>query len=320
MILCCGEALIDFVPLPEGSGYRPLPGGSIFNTAVAVSRLGAPVGLFTRLSTDFFGELLVEALSANEVDTRFLLRTDDPTTLAFISLPGERLSEPRYQFYTIGSADRGLGTSDLPAELPEQVCALHFGSISLVLEPGASSLEALLKRETSRRVISLDPNIRPSLIPDREAYRSRFEGWLEHIDILRLSTYDFEWLFPGADQAQLIGQWLTKGPCLCFLTRGEQGASAYTAHTPPIHLPAVRIQAADTVGAGDSFMGACLASLYRQGRLYSRKSLETMSNRDIQACLSFGVRAATITCTRQGADPPTLDELLSTGSKPHPMV
>ncbi len=309
MILCCGEALIDIVPLPQGGGYRPLPGGSIFNTAVAVSRLGIPSGLFTRLSTDFFGEMLVKALLQNQVDTRLLIRTDDPTTLAFVSLPEGGRLEPRYQFYSNGSADRGLAISDLPPELPEQVRLLHFGSISLVLEPGASALEALMRRESSRRVISLDPNIRPNLIADRSAYQRRFEGWLELVDILRLSISDFEWLCPGEEPEAAIRCWLSKGPSLCLLTRGELGASAYRRGADPIHLPARRIQLADTVGAGDSFMGACLASLYRQDRLEDRARLTSISTHELQACLSFGLQAAAVTCSRPGADPPYRREL-----------
>lgn len=309
MILCCGEALIDFVPIPHCSGYRPLPGGSIFNTAVAISRLGVPAGLFTRLSSDFFGDLLVEALIQNEVDTRFLLRASDPTTLAFISLPEKGSGEPRYQFFTNGSADRGLSTSDLPLELPDKVRLLHFGSISLVLEPGASALEAFMRRESDRRIISLDPNIRPNLIPNRESYRKRFESWLECVDILRLSISDFEWLYPRTDPQQVISTWLSGRPRLCLLTHGELGASLYSAHADPVHQPARPIELADAVGAGDSFMGACLASLFRQGRLDSRAKLASITLSELRACLSCGVQAAAVTCSRPGADPPYFSEL-----------
>ena len=191
MILCCGEALIDFVPLPGMRAYGPYPGGSVFNIAVGLGRLQAPVGFFCRLSTDFFGDMLVETLAENGVDTALCPRSNDPTTLAFVSLPGDEGEEPRYMFYANDSADRLLVESMLPDLAPE-IRALHFGSISLVMEPGASALERLMQRESGRRVISLDPNVRPGLIADREAYRQRFERWAGWVDILRLSTVDFD--------------------------------------------------------------------------------------------------------------------------------
>ncbi len=190
MILCRLEGV---------QGYQPCPGGSIFNIAVGLGRLGTPVGFFSSLSTDFFGDQLANYLVENGVSTDFTLRASGPTTLAFVSLPDGRHTEPRYVFYANDAVDRSLKLADLPAELPKQVQALHFGSISLVLEPGASTLEALMRRESGQRVLSLDPNIRPSLITDREAYRQRFEGWLRLVDIVRLSLADLEWLYPGAE-------------------------------------------------------------------------------------------------------------------------
>ncbi len=151
MILCCGEALIDFVPLENGNGYQPFPGGSIFNIAVGLGRLETPVSMFTKLSTDFFGQMLVDKLIENGVDLQFLRRADGPTTLAFVSLPHEGAYEPEYVFYSSQATDRSLEISDLPAKLASDICALHFGSISLLLEPGASTLERLLQRETKTR-------------------------------------------------------------------------------------------------------------------------------------------------------------------------
>ncbi len=265
MILCCGEALIDFVPLNGCSGYRPLPGGSIFNTAISLGRLDVPCGLFTRLSTDFFGRQLTKSLTENGVDTRYLLHADAPTTLAFVSIDAGRSSEPEYLFYANGTADRGLKVGDLPAVLPDEVGCLHFGSISLVLEPAASSLEFLMKRESGRRIISLDPNIRPGLIPDRDAYLSRFESWLELVDILRLSRSDFDWLYPDADIEEKMHGWLEIGACLCLLTDGAAGVRAIGSNGLKIQVAAPNVNIADTVGAGDSFTGAFLASLYRHG-------------------------------------------------------
>lgn len=309
MILCCGEALIDFVPLEGGGGYQPCPGGSIYNIAVGLGRLGAPVGFLGGVSTDFFGDLLVDYLVENGVRTDFILRADGPTTLAFVSLPDGRHTEPRYVFYANQTVDRSLALSDLPAQLPEQVQALHFGSISLMLEPGASTLEALMQRESGRRILSLDPNIRPSLIPDREAYRRRFEGWLRRMDIVRLSLADLEWLYPEGDAQAIIQRWLGWGPSLCLLTLGAQGASGYTAAGTEASVPSPQITVADTVGAGDTFLAATLAWLHEQGRLAERQALRALEPAQLGACLEYAARAAAINCSRKGANPPYKHEM-----------
>ena len=309
MILCCGEALIDFVPMEGGLGYRPFPGGSIFNIAIGLSRLGTPAGLFTKLSTDYFGQLLVDTLVKNGVQTGRLLRADGPTTLAFVSLPGEGVYEPQYLFYDSLATDRSLLPADLPESLPEEVEALHFGSISLVLEPGASTLEALMKQESKQRILSLDPNIRPSLIPDRAAYCRRFESWLSLVDILRLSQADLEWLYPGTPCEKKIQEWLQGGPCLCLLTLGDRGAVAFTNDQPEVSVPALEVVVADTVGAGDTFQAASLSWLFRQRLLNDRTALERITTAQLGECLQFAVRAAAINCSRPGADPPYLHEM-----------
>jgi hypothetical protein len=188
MILCCGEALIDMVP--SGDAYRPCPGGSPYNSAVAVGRLGAPVAFVGRLSRDFFGQTLVERLAANGVRTDLIARSDQTTTLAFVKLAdGE---EPQYAFYTEGSADRSLSPRDLPERLPPEASCILFGSISMTMEPIASTIEALVKREAQNLVVSLDPNIRPVMIKDKESYVRRLEGWMASSTIVKISGADME--------------------------------------------------------------------------------------------------------------------------------
>jgi fructokinase len=309
MILCCGEALIDFVPIEDGRGYRPYPGGSIYNIAVGLGRLETPVGLFTKISTDFFGQLLVDYLIENYVDTGSLLRAEGPTTLAFVSLPGEGVYEPQYVFYANQTTDRCLALDDLPSRLPDEINALHFGSISLLLEPGASTLEALMQRESGERILSLDPNIRPTLIHDRDTYRTRFETWLTLVDLIRLSMADLEWLYPGAEPETLIQGWLKTGPVVCLLTRGAEGASGYTAGGVAESVDAPRIRVADTVGAGDTFLAAALSYLHRQGFLAHRRILRDIGESQMRACLAYAARAAAINCSRPGANPPYLHEM-----------
>jgi fructokinase len=308
MILCCGEALIDFVPLPAVNGYQPCPGGSVFNIAVGLGRLEAPTGFFCKLSTDYFGDMLADYLTDNGVDTSLCLREDGPTTLAFVSLPGRDGDEPRYMFYANDTVDRLLTEADLPA-LPDSIQALHFGSISLVMEPGASALTALMKRESGRRIISLDPNVRPGLIPDKAAYRQKFESWVRLVDILRLSQVDFDFLYPDEDHEQVIARWFEMGISLCLLTLGGEGSMGYTAVGKTAVGPAPQVTVVDTVGAGDTFLAAALAFLYQTGKLNRKEQLQTLSSAELQACLDYAGRAAAINCSRKGANPPSKQEM-----------
>src|SRR4051812_30958200 len=173
MIVCCGEALIDFLPEAIAGGptaYTPKPGGSPFNVAIGLARLGISTGFFGGLSTDAFGELLTGALLDSGVDLTSTEPSTRPSTLAFVSYAE---GQPSYTFYDEGSAGRMLTEADLPA-FPKTVTALHFGSFSLASEPSGSTFEALMQREHRSCVISLDPNIRATLIKNRDGYLARF--------------------------------------------------------------------------------------------------------------------------------------------------
>jgi fructokinase len=308
MILCCGEALIDFLPLPEVGGYKPYPGGSVYNIAVGLGRLETPVGFFCKVSTDFFGDQLLDYLHENSVDTTLCPRCDDPTTLAFVSLP-EAGEEPRFMFYANDSADRLLTNDELP-ELPEDVNALHFGSISLVMEPGALALETLMQRESgTARLLSLDPNVRPGLIEDRSAYSLRFEEWASLVDIIKLSRADFDFLYPGRNFEGVIADWFMKGMSLCIVTLGGDGSFGYTASGSTVYVPTPQVEIADTVGAGDTFLAATLSYLDRSGYLEKRENLRALKATELADCLTFAGRAAAINCSRQGANPPYRHEL-----------
>ena len=308
MILCCGEALIDFVPIPEAGAYRPCPGGSIFNVAVGLGRLEVPAGFFSKVSDDFFGDQLIAYLQENGVETHHCIRTANPTTLAFVSLESGEDAEPRYSFFTNESADRSLMVEEIPSHLPEEVKVLHFGSISLVMEPGATALETLMTRENSRCIISLDPNVRPILIPDREAFQNRFEGWLGFVDILKLSQADWKWIYPNTNFDLLLEHWFQQGVSLVIETRGAEGVAAHTAGGTQAFVKTPKVEVADTVGAGDTLMAASLAFLYRSGWM-EIKRLRGLSAEQLQPCLSYAAKAAAINCTRTGADPPTRSEM-----------
>jgi fructokinase len=308
MILCCGEALIDFVPRPELRAYQPCPGGSVYNVAVGLGRLEIPVGFYCKISTDFFGDMLVDYLDDNAVDTSTCQRTRHPTTLAFVSLATKDRAEPQFSFYANESADRSLTVDELPPKLPDEVEVLHFGSISLVMEPGATALETLMAREHGHRIISLDPNVRPNLIADRAAYRQRFDHWVASVDILKLSYADMRWIYPETKFQGCLQHWFDLGVGVVILTKGGDGAEGYSAagHFAAVGTPSVDI--ADTVGAGDTFLAATLAYLYR-GEMMDLNHLRALTSDQLSACLTYATRAAAINCSRVGADPPYRHEL-----------
>ncbi len=308
MILCCGEALIDFVPRPEQGAYQPCPGGSVYNIAVGLGRLEIPVGFYCKISTDFFGDMLVNYLADSNVDSSYFQRTPNPTTLAFVSLATENQAESQFSFYANGSADRSLTVDELPSQLPDKVKVLHFGSISLVLEPAATALEMLMSREHGRRIISLDPNVRPNLIADRVAYRQRFDRWVASVDILKLSDTDMRWIYPEAEFQECLERWFDLGASVVILTKGGDGAEGYSASgfSAAVETPVVEV--ADTVGAGDTFLAATLAYLYG-GDLMEKGKLRALTLDQLVACLSYASRAAAINCSRVGADPPYRVEL-----------
>jgi fructokinase len=306
MILCCGEALIDMLPRRTEAGedaFAPYAGGAVFNTAIALGRLGRPTGFFSGLSTDLFGDLLARTLAQSDVVSDLAVRSDRPTTLAFVRLVNGHAS---YAFYDENTAGRMLSPADLPA-LPDSVGALFFGGISLVVEPCAAAYEALMLREAGSRVTMIDPNIRPGFIRDAYAYRARIARMIAAADIVKLSDEDLHWLEgPGDTDAQAAAL-LTRGPKLVCITRGAEGVSGY-ATGRRIDVAAERATVVDTVGAGDTFNAGLLAALDRAG-LLTKGAVATLTDAAIRDALALGAKAAAVTVSRAGANPPWADEL-----------
>lgn len=309
MIICCGEALIDFIPTKDGKAYQPCPGGSILNIAVGLGRMGVPVGFLSRLSTDLFGEMLANHLTQNQVDLKYCPRIDGQTTLAFVSLQEDDTHEPEYAFYAEGAVDRELTVAELPARIDQKVSTLHFGSISLALEPGATAFETLMARESNRCLITLDPNVRPIVIDDRDAYRTRFEKWLAWVDILRLSQVDLAIVYPDHTVESLLQDWFDRGVSLVILTRGTAGSTGYLPDGRHVSVPTQEVKVKDTVGAGDSFFSAVLTFFYEHSLLTDPALISGLSDKDLADCLSFATKAAAINCTRAGANPPYRHEM-----------
>lgn len=306
MILCCGEALIDMLPRETRAGescFAPHAGGAVFNTAVALGRLGAAAGFFSGLSSDFFGDQLREVLAESGVDTSLCVTADRPTTLAFVRLVA---GQAAYAFYDEATAGRMLSPSDLPA-LPESVTALFFGGISLVGEPCAAAYEALLTREGGARAVMIDPNIRPGFITDEGTYRARIGRMLGRADIVKLSDEDLRWLEGAGEIATLAAGVLARGPKLVLITEGAKGATGF-ADGLEVSVPAREVEVADTVGAGDTFNAGILAALDAAGCL-SKAGLSTLSAEILSDALDLAVRAAAVTVSRPGANPPWRHEL-----------
>jgi fructokinase len=307
MILSCGEALIDMLPRTTTLGepaFSPYAGGAVFNTAIALGRLGAPSAFFSGISNDMLGQILTETLEASKVDTQYCARSDRPTTVAFVKLVD---GQATYAFYDEGTAGRLLSQDELPT-LPATITTLFFGGISLVNDPAASTYAALQAREAATRVTMIDPNIRPGFIAGKEPqYRARIEGMIARADIVKLSDEDLHWLLGPGDVSALARQVLEMGPKLVFITEGASGARAITA-TQNRFVAATRVTVADTVGAGDTFNAGALAALHEAGAL-SKSALTSLSDATLDAALTLGTKAAAVTVSRPGANPPWRNEL-----------
>ncbi|WP_225831477.1 carbohydrate kinase [Streptomyces sp. NK08204] len=300
MIVVAGEALIDLVPQGPGAlaGLKPALGGGPYNTAVALGRLGSPTAFRSRTSHDAFGEALLDGLRRAGVDVSDVQRGPEPTTLAVATLDAG--GSAAYSFYVNGTADRLFTAS---SALPEGTRAVAFGTCSLVLEPGASAYEELMRTASGQGLFTaLDPNIRAGLIPDAEAYRARFERWLPSVTLLKLSTEDAAWL-GGTPR-----EWLTAGPQAVVVTRGSNGLTVFTRDGAEYSVPGEKVEVVDTIGAGDTVNAALLHGLSVRDAL-SAEALAGLGRDGWTRLLRFAARAAAITCSRAGAEPPYAAEL-----------
>ena len=307
MFMVCGEALMDvFVKgeTPAGMTLDARVGGSPFNVAIGLARLGRTVGFLGALSSGFLGDRLHRVLKAEGVDLKAVTRVNAPTTLGLVGL--DTHGGASYAFYGHGAADRQLGPDDLPSLNPG-VEALHFGSYSMVVEPVASAHRSLIEQEHGVRVIAYDPNVRLNVEPSLDRWKDTVAWMASRAHLIKVSAEDLELLYPGRSILKIAGDWLTQGVLMVVVTHGGSGAVGFTAH----HTVGVRARAVDvidTVGAGDTFQAALLCWLSEQG-LLSPKGLAGLNAQQIKMALDFASAAASITCTRQGADLPRRAEV-----------
>ncbi|MFN8501247.1 carbohydrate kinase family protein [Kouleothrix sp.] len=309
VITSIGEILIDFLPIVENGatvGFRMHVGGSPYNVAMGVARLGQPVAFAGKIATDFFGRFMRDHVEREGIDTRFLVNADALTTLAFVAYEH---GEPAYSFYGEGAADTLVKPEDLPEALFDDTRILHFGSISLLRGSTPAAVEYAARRLKGQALLSFDPNLRPGLVRDEAAYRALLERLFRQADLVKISSADLAWLMPGVPLPEAAAALRAYGPALVVVTRGGEGALALRAGDNQAYTtPGVPVDVIDTIGAGDSFNGGLLAALYERGAT-SRPALEALSGAQVVECLRFAATVAAITCSRAGADPPTRAEV-----------
>lgn len=298
-IVTSGEALIDFKDRGD-LAFQGFVGGSPLNVAVAAARLGAAVGFAAQVSSDMFGERIVEHIRANGVSEELLLRSDAPSTLAFVS---ERGGDAHFSFLNRGAADTLYDPQPRP-RLPDSVRFLEFGSISLLTEPSGGAITDLVAMHADRLVTVFDPNVRPALIPDRGRFLERLEGWLALAGIVKVSAQDLDWLYPERDVLTAAAAWLRHGPRAIVVTRGSEGAWLLRLGRDPLQVAAPTVEVVDSVGAGDTFTAALMVALSER-----KVPLADLDDGEAASVLRFAAAAAALNCTRPGADPPRRDHL-----------
>jgi fructokinase len=303
MIVVCGEALIDVIHNGDGT-QRAAPGGGPFNTARSLARLGVPTAFLGRLSNDAFGRQLLEALKSDGVSLALASIGPEPTTIAVADVDSDGHAD--YQFEVRGTSAPNLTTEMLPDQLKDDVNALHIGTLGLVLQPMASALLELVRREREGRVVMVDPNIRVGLIPDNE-YRERLHAVLAESAIVKASDADLKWLYPDLTYQSAAERLLSEGVAIVVVTLGAQGA--FAAHREfRVSVDAVHVQVVDTIGAGDAFGAGLFAWLYDHGAIKPDLHLE---DSELKEAVTFACLAAALTCARPGADPPWRSEMMA---------
>lgn len=316
MFLSCGDSLFDMFVAEQANAAEAgadntrisvsgVVGGSPMNVALGLSRMGHDSSYLTKLSNDLFGQRIARFLDNNNIDRTLSAPTDLNTTLAMVETQAD--GSAQYVFYINNSADVSMTTAELPSTLPASIRALHFGSYSTAVEPVATALQNLAKREAGNRIISYDPNLRMSIEPDVERWRASFAQFCSCADFVKASDEDIESLYGKGQEEKFVADSFSHGAQLVYITRGPDGGSAFDRDGASAHVEGVHVDVIDTVGAGDTFQASILHWLATEKHIGSSASIE--GRVDLEGSLAFATRAAAITCTRRGADLPTLADL-----------
>jgi len=302
MLLSCGDALVDFLPVKSVDGRDaavPVAGGSCLNIAVGIARLGAPAGFVGGISTDLFGRIIADHALASQVELRYATRSDHQTTLAFVRDVG---GEPQYAFYDEATASRNW-TYQRGCIPFDQVEAIHVGSTTLANEQGAGEALAMVEDAGGSVTISFDPNCRPNLVRHKARYIEQMHAFASAADIVRMSDVDFEFLYGRSDHAGKAKSLIKARAGLVVITRGIRGAQAWHGEAGTVEVQAPTVDVVDTIGAGDSFQAGLLFALRAIGRIEA-EALAQIKSDELARALSFASSCAAFTCGRAGADPP----------------
>ncbi|GHO89742.1 ribokinase [Dictyobacter formicarum] len=303
-----GECLIDFLPLPgekKNDEFRAYPAGSPLNIAVGVARLGQPSAFASKISDDYFGRRLRAYIATNGIDTRYLSTAGAHSTLAFVAMEAGQAS---FDFYGEGTADALMTQDDVPDKLFAETKILQIGSVSLLRGTTPDTVLSTFEKLKGQALLSLDPNIRPSLIKNEAHYRTLLQKLIGLADLLKLSDADLDWLMPGQAPETALQQLSQQGPALVVITQGAAGAMAMRKGGTPIQMPGFTIEVKDTIGAGDTFCAGLLTYLADQ-EILSHEVLAEITDDKLANMLRFAAAAAALNCLREGADPPKREEV-----------
>jgi fructokinase len=304
LLTVIGEALIDLVPNGTSGEYRAHPGGSPFNVAIALARLGNRTGLMARLSDHGFGRLLRDTATAEGVDLSAAVLAAEPTTLAVVSMDGP--GQATYEFYLQGTADWQWSSAELRRR-PADAAILHFGSIASWTPPGSKRIDQFISEARARNnvLVSYDPNIRPPVLGAPKQARHQVERSVSRAHVVKASREDIEWLYPSRSVDDVGNQWNDFGAELVVVTDGPNGATAYRKGADPLRRPGRKIRLVDTIGAGDAFTAGLLSGLVRRD-LHAPERAAAISDAALIDSVDEAVLVSALTCERAGADPPKL--------------
>jgi fructokinase len=298
-IWVCGEVLIDLIP--DGSGERvPHVGGGPANTAKALARLGHDVYFIDGISSDKYGQMSRQELLDDEVKLELALNSDKPTCLAIVSL--NENGGASYEFEIDGTATFDFSDSWLPDPSRYKPSVLHIGTLVTVIQPGADVLYDWAIQVAEFAPVVFDPNVRSVVMNDRDKYLSAVERWVAISSVVKVSDDDLAWLYPDQQYADVAKRWINGGAALVVVTRGADGLVGFT-EDGVVEVPGVKVDVADTVGAGDTVGAIVVEAMVEKGIL-------NLTGETLKAVLNRAAVAAGITCSRKGAQPPYKHELM----------
>jgi fructokinase len=292
-----GEVLIDLIP--DGSERKPIVGGGPANTAKALSKLGIDTQFIDGISTDDYGQLAKDELINAGVKLDYVKYSDKPVCLAIVSLSDS--GSASYEFVIENTATFDFNLDWLPNPQTKRPSLLHIGTLATAIEPGASVLFDWAKSVAKVAPVVFDPNIRPAVMNDREKYVKQVERWVSISSAVKVSDEDLRWLYPSLEIEQVVNNWLAKGPSLIVVTYGDRGLAGYR-EGEKVTIDAVKVAVSDTVGAGDTVGAILVEAIVKDG-------LDTLSGVRLEMMLKRAAKAAAITVSRSGANPPTLKEI-----------